>query len=355
MTTSTRILELLGLLQTRRHWSGEELAARLGVSQRTLRRDVDGLQELGYPVITTRGTGGGYQLGAGAALPPLVLNEDEAAATVMGLKDVATGNHAVPADAAISAMAKIVQVLPTRIRGRISSLATVAAEPGTEGATITDVTALTTVALACRDSDTVTFTYESNRSSRSLRTVQPHKVVTVENRLYLVAWDLDRGDWRTFRIDRIADPQRTGKRFAPRNLPVDDPIDYVRSQLGSIPTKYRVHATVHAPTERVREEIAHYGVVERRDDNSCDLFIAAESLDWAAFCLCAIDAPFVAHGPQEAIEHLRQWADRLRHASVPYAAQEQCSPGGKASETASVQASEAPETLKTGRSITTDG
>lgn len=349
MTTSTRILELLGLLQTRRHWSGEELAARLGVSQRTLRRDVDGLQELGYPVITTRGTGGGYQLGAGAALPPLVLNEDEAAATVMGLKDVATGNHAVPADAAISAMAKIVQVLPTRIRGRISSLATVAAEPGTEGATITDVTALTTIALACRDSDTVTFTYESNRSSRSLRTVQPHKVVTVENRLYLVAWDLDRGDWRTFRIDRIAEPGRTGKRFAPRNLPVDDPVDYVRSQLGSIPTKYRVHATVHAPVGRVREEIAHYGVVEPRDDDSCDLFIAAESLDWAAFCLCAIDAPFVVHEPQEAIEHLRQWADRLRNASAPYGTQGQSSPGDKASEAGSVQASEPSETSKTGR------
>ncbi len=355
MTTSTRILELLGLLQTRRHWSGEELSARLGVSQRTLRRDVDGLQELGYPVITTRGTGGGYQLGAGAALPPLVLNEDEAAATVMGLKYVATGNHAVPADAAITAMAKIVQVLPARIRGRISSLATVAAEPGTEGATITDVTALTTVALACRDSDTVTFTYESNRSSRSLRTVQPHKIVTVENRLYLVAWDLDRGDWRTFRVDRVTDPRRTGKRFAPRNLPVDDPVDYVRSQLGSMPTKYRVHATVHAPTERVREEIAHYGVVEPRDDDSCDLYIAAESLDWAAFCLCAIDAPFLVHGPQEAVEHLRQWADRLRHASVPYGTQEESLPGGKASEAASVQASDPLETLKTERSITVDG
>ncbi|MDN6352179.1 MAG: YafY family transcriptional regulator [Corynebacterium sp.] len=311
MTTSTRILELLGLLQTRRHWSGEELSTRLGVSQRTLRRDVDGLQELGYPVITTRGTGGGYQLGAGAALPPLVLNEDEAAATVLGLKDVATGNHAVPADAAISALAKIVQVLPVRIRGRISSLVAVAAEPGTEGQTITDVTALTTVALACRDSDTVTFTYESNRSSRSLRTVQPHKVVTVENRLYLVGWDLDRGDWRTFRIDRITAPRRIGKRFAPRNLPVDDPIDYVGSQLGSIPTRYRVHATVHAPPGRVRDEIAHYGVVEPRDDDSCDLFIAAESLEWATFCLCAIDAPFIVHGPPEAIEHLHKRAERL--------------------------------------------
>lgn len=317
MTTSTRILELLGLLQARRHWSGEELATRLEVSQRTLRRDVDGLQELGYPIITTRGTGGGYQLGSGAALPPLVLNEDEAAATVMGLKDVATGNHAVPAGAAISAMAKIVQVLPARIRGRISSLTTVAAEPGTEGGAITDVTALTTVALACRDSDTVTFTYESSRSTRTLRTVQPHKVVTVENRLYLVAWDVERGDWRTFRVDRITDPQRTGKRFAPRSLPVEDPVDYVRSQLGSMPTRYRVHATVHAPARRVREEIIHYGVVEPRGDDSCDVFIAAESLDWAVFCLCAIDAPFVVHGPPEAVEHMGLWADRLRHASAP--------------------------------------
>lgn len=317
MTTSTRILELLGLLQARRHWGGQELATRLGVSPRTLRRDVDALQDLGYPVITTRGTGGGYQLGAGAALPPLVLNEDEAAATVMGLKDVAVGNQAVPAGAAISAMSKLVQVLPARIRNRISSLALVAMAPGSEPAALRDVTALTTVALACRDSDTVSFTYESERSAKRDRTVQPHSIVRVESRLYLVGWDVSRSDWRTFRVDRITEPHRTGKRFAPRALPTDDPVDYVRSHLGSIPATYRVHATVHASADHVRGRIGPYGVVEPRGDTACELFVAAESLDWAAFCLCALDAPFDVHGPPEAIDHLSRWAERLASATKP--------------------------------------
>lgn len=309
-------MELLGLLQARRHWGGTELAERLEVSQRTLRRDVDGLQELGYPIITTRGTGGGYQLGSGAALPPLVLNEEEAAATVLGLKDVATGTRAVPADAAISAMAKIVQVLPARIRRRISSLSGVAGDLGRNRATIADVTVLTTLALAARDADTIEFWYQSPRSEGSARMVQPHAIVNVENRLYLLAWDTGRSDWRTFRIDRVTDPRRNGQRFAPRRLPVDDPVEFVRTQLGAVPTTYRVHATVHTPAEHVRDEIAHYGVVEPRDDSSCEVFIAAESLDWATFCLCAIDAPLVVHGPKEAIDHARTWADRLQRGTT---------------------------------------
>lgn len=314
MATSTRILELLGLLQARRHWSGSELAQRLGVSPRTLRRDVEGLQDLGYPVITTRGTGGGYQLGPGTSLPPLVLNEEEAAATVLGLKDVATGSHAVPAEAAISAMAKIVQVLPARIRRRISGLSSLTSPLGSNHATITDVTVLTTIALATRDSDTIEFAYQDRQARDSMRVVQPHQIVNIDHRLYLIAWDTARADWRTFRIDRIIDPQRNGQRFAPRRLSAEDPLEFVRAQLGAMPTTYRVHATVHAPAEHVRGEVAHYGVVERTDDTSCELFIAAASLDWAVFCLCTLDAPFTVHGPPEAVDHARQWVDRLRQA-----------------------------------------
>lgn len=315
MSTSTRILELLGLLHSRRHWGGQELAHRLGVSRRTLRRDVEALRELGYPVLTARGTGGGYQLGAGVVLPPLVLNEDEAAAAVLGLADVATGSHPVSADAAISAMAKLVQVLPARIRGRVGSLVNVAGERSSNGATIPDVSALTTIALACRDSDTVEFGYESERSQRATRTVQPHRVVSVEHRLYLVAWDLGRGDWRTFRIDRVSMPRRTGKRFAPRSLPLADPVEFVRSQLGAVPARYRVRATVWAPADRVRARIAHYGVVDPRSEGECVVEIAAESLDWVAFALCALDAPFVVHGPADAVAHMRAWSDRLRAAA----------------------------------------
>lgn len=322
MTTSTRVLELLGLLQARRHWPGEELAHRLSVSQRTLRRDVDGLQALGYPIVASRGVGGGYQLGAGGSLPPLVLSEDEAAATVLGLKEIATGIYPASAEAAVSAMAKIVQVLPRRIRDRVGSLRQVATSPGADPqvAPIADVTALTTVALACRDAETVDFAYRAGDGAVTERTVQPHRIVSVNNRLYLLAWELGRAAWRTFRIDRITNPRRTGQRFAHRRLPTDDPVEYVRAQIGSMPARYRVHATVQAPAEQVGPEIAQYGVVEALDETSCEVYIAAESLDWAAFCLGAIDAPLVIHGPPEAIAHIRSWGKRFTEATEPEAA-----------------------------------
>ncbi|MFD6443947.1 helix-turn-helix transcriptional regulator [Promicromonospora sp. NPDC060204] len=317
MSTSSRALELLGLLQNRRHWPGDELAGRLGVSPRTLRRAVSGLQELGYPIVTTRGTGGGYQLGAGASLPPLVLSEDEAAATVLGLKAIATGAHPASADDAVSAMAKIVQVLPPRIRGRIDSLRAVAVPASVEQrAAIGDVTALTTLALACRDSDAVEFSYRSHGGDESRRTVQPHKIVNVDNRLYLVAWDLDRADWRTFRIDRVTGPHRTGNRFAPRQLPGDDPVAFVNARIGDLSSRFRVRATVHAPVERIKAEIVHYGTVKPIDDGSCEVCIAAESLDWAAFCLVAIGAPFVVHGPAEAVDYMRAWGQALMQATA---------------------------------------
>jgi predicted DNA-binding transcriptional regulator YafY len=313
MATGTRVLELLGLLQNRRHWPGDELARRLGVSRRTLRRDVDGLQDLGYPIVTTRGTGGGYQLSPGAVLPPLVLSEDEAAAVVMGLKEIASGAYLASGDAALSALAKIVQVLPVRIRHRVDSLrgVTVPAEGADRRAAITDVASLTTVALACRDAETLTLRYRTRTGQVADRTVHPHRIVSVENRLYLIAWDLDRGDWRTFRVDRIADPGRTGRTFAQRRLPADDPVEYVRARIRSMPARYPVHATVQAPAERVRSEIAHYGTVEPIDDTSCRVYIAADSLDWATFCIGALDAPVVVHGPPEAVEYMREWGRRL--------------------------------------------
>lgn len=312
MSTGTRALELLGLLQSRRHWPGDELARRLDVSQRTLRRDVAGLQDLGYPITTTRGTGGGYQLSPGASPPPLVLGEDEAAAVVMGLKEIASGAHPTSEEAAVSAMAKIVQVLPARIRRRIDSLRSVAMPRATgRRETITDIAALTTVALACRDSDALEFTYRARDGRVSVRSVHPHRTVGVDSRLYLIAWDLDRGDWRNFRIDRIEEPKRSGRKFVSRRLPGPDPVEYVRAQIRSLPARYPIRATVHAPAERVKQEVAEYGTVEPIDDTSCEVHIPADSLDWAAFCLAATGAPFVVHGPPEAAQHMRAWGERL--------------------------------------------
>ena len=317
MSTSTRALELLGLLQNRRHWPGAELARRLGVSQRTLRRDVDGLQEHGYPITTTRGTGGGYQLSSGASLPPLVLSEEEAAAVVMGLREVASGAYAPSGEAAVSAMAKIVQMLPARIRRRIDSLSSVAG-PRTDRPrnSIADVTCLTTVALACRDRDVLTFVYRSRDGRTSERTTHPHRTVAVEQRLYLIAWDQDRVDWRTFRLDRIQNPTRTGATFAPRALPEGDPVDYVHGQIRSMPAKYVVHSSVQAPADQVRQQVADYGSVDPIDEGRCEVRIAADSLEWAAFCLAALGVSFTVHGPPEAIEYMRGWGERLRTATV---------------------------------------
>jgi predicted DNA-binding transcriptional regulator YafY len=241
-----------------------------------------------------------------------VLSEDEAAAVVMGLKEIAAGTHPTSGDAAVSAMAKIVQVLPVRIRRRIDSLRDVAI-PRAEAwrARITDVVALTTVALACRDHEALRFTYRTRDGQVSERSVHPHRTVSVDYRLYLVAWDLDRADWRAFRVDRIEGPIRSGQRFGPGQLPDSDPVDYVRSQIRSMPARYAVRATVEAPAERVKEEVAQYGNVDPIDDTSCEVFIPSASLDWAAFCLAATDAPFVVHGPPEAIEYMRGWGERL--------------------------------------------
>jgi predicted DNA-binding transcriptional regulator YafY len=312
MSTGSRVLELLGLLQARRHWPSDELARRLGVSQRTLRRDVDDLQELGYPITSTRGTGGGYHLSPGGSLPPLTLSEEEAATVILGLKEIASGMSPTSAEAAISAMAKIVQVLPERIRHRIDSLRSVAvARGGDLRASIPDVVALTTVALACRDHDALRFAYRARNGEVSERSVHPHRMVSADSRLYLVAWDLGRADWRTFRIDRIDNPTRTRQKFGPRRLPFTDPVEYIRDQIRSTPARYPIHATVQAPAEQVRQEIAHYGIVEPIDDTSCDVHIPADSLVWATFCLGAIGAPLIIHGPPEAVDYMRRWGQRL--------------------------------------------
>ena len=318
MSTSTRSLELLGLLQNRRHWSGDELARRLGVSPRTLRRAVDGLQELGYPITSSRGTGGGYQLSSGASLPPLVLSEEEAAAVVLGLREVASGAYAPSGDAAVNAMSKVVQVLPARIRRRIDSLRSVAGSRMVRPQNgIPDITCLTTVALACRDHEVLIFVYRSRDGRVSERTVHPHRTVAVDQRLYLIAWEQDRAEWRIFRVDRIENPTRSGATFAPRTLPEGDPVDYVHRQIGSIPAKFLVHASVQAPADQVRQEVAYYGTVDPVDDERCEVRIAAGSLDWAAFCLAAIGVSFTVHGPPEAIEHMRGWGERLKAATIP--------------------------------------
>ncbi|GAA1617298.1 MULTISPECIES: YafY family protein [Brevibacterium] len=315
-TISVRVLELLALLQNRRHWGGEELARRLEVSPRTLRRDVRSLQDLGYPITTVRGTGGGYQLAPGGSLPPLVLGEDEAATVVLALKDAATGAYPADPSAAVTALAKIVQVLPAKIRRRIDSLQHLATLPGPFGhAAAVDTGVLTALALAARDHEVVALDYTDVSGNRTHRTVQPHVVVSLHQRLYLVAFDLMASDWRTLRIDRAADPERTGQTFAPRKLPTADAAEYVRQGIESARTVYEVTASAECSADAARERLGEWGAADPIDAENCIVRISVSNLDWANFALAALDVPFIVHSPEEAIDHAAAWGARLTRAA----------------------------------------
>src|SRR4051812_41887703 len=219
--TSSRTLRLLSLLQNHRYWPGTELADRLGVSVRTLRRDIDRLRELGYPVEAQRGVDGGYQLAAGAVLPPLLVDDDEAVALAVGLQAATQGQIEGIAEAGVRVLAKLVQVMPGRLRRRVEALRamTVPATWGDSGEAGGDPGALTTIALACRDSERLRFSYTATGGQHTARHVEPHRLVWLGRRWYLVAYDLIRQDWRTFRVDRLTAPHPTGARFRTRELP----------------------------------------------------------------------------------------------------------------------------------------
>src|SRR5690242_1527344 len=269
--TSSRTLRLLSLLQSRRHWAGEELADRLGVSVRTLRRDVDRLRELGYPVEARRGVEGGYTLAPGAALPPLVLDDGEAVALALGLQAAAQGAVAGMAESSVRALAKVVQVMPGRLRRRVDALRqmTVASGWGPPSGPSVDPGALTTVALACRDGERLGFGYTAAAGGRTERLVEPFRLVALGRRWYLVAYDLGRQDWRSFRLDRLDHPLGTGARFGFRRFPAEDVATFVRERIEAMPGTYSVEAHVRAPAEQIRRRVGRWATVEDGDASGC--------------------------------------------------------------------------------------
>ncbi|MGY1714307.1 helix-turn-helix transcriptional regulator [Geodermatophilus sp. SYSU D01106] len=316
---AVRTLRLLSLLQTRRFWSGPDLAARLGVSVRTLRRDVERLRELGYPVDASRGTDGGYALARGAALPPLVLDDDEAVALAVGLQAAAAGPVAGMAETSLRVLAKLVQVMPGRLRGRVEALravtvpAGVAPAPGSPDAVDPDV--LTAVALACRDTERLGFGYAPPDREREERLVEPHRLVSLGRRWYLVAWDLDRGDWRTFRLDRLDAPRGTGSRAAPRRFPAEDAAAWVRERLDKAWARHVVEAEVAAPAEQVRGRIGRWATVTEDLGDACRVRIEGDDLDWATAALVVAGAPFTVLSPPGFAAHVRDVAARCAAAS----------------------------------------
>jgi predicted DNA-binding transcriptional regulator YafY len=317
--TSSRMLRLLSLLQTHRYWPGMELAGRLGVSVRTLRRDVDRLRELGYPVDAHRGLEGGYQLAAGAALPPLVLDDDEAVALTIGLRIAAQGAVAGIEESSVRALAKVSQIMPPQLRRRVEALrsATVHAVWSTTNAPIVDATMLATVAQACRDEERLRFNYTANTGEKSSRNVEPHRLVSLGRRWYLVAYDVRRDDWRTFRLDRLDGVRTTGMRFQPRQLPAPDAATYVRNAIGSVRPEYQIEALIHAPAATVREQIGRWATVHELGAERCRIRMVADQLDWPTFALGSLHVDFEILRPPEMVEHIRDWAARFSRAGVP--------------------------------------
>ncbi|MPZ88265.1 MAG: WYL domain-containing protein [Nitriliruptorales bacterium] len=299
------MLRLLSLLQTHRYWPGNELAARLEVSQRTLRRDIDRLRELGYPVDARRGVAGGYQLRSGAAMPPLLLDDEEAVAIAVGLRTAAAGAVDGIEETSVRALTKIVQVMPPRLRRRVDALQKYTVPAVMGGGPTVDAVALTVIAQACRDDERLRFAYTARAGEQTTRLVEPNRLVSLGRRWYLVAWDVERHDWRTFRVDRLADAVATGARFRQRDLPGGDAAAFVRDRIASIPMQYQVVVHVRAAAADVEPLVSHAGTVEAVDDESCRLLMSVDTLDWPALVLGAIGADFDVVQPPELRDYLR--------------------------------------------------
>jgi predicted DNA-binding transcriptional regulator YafY len=316
--TSTRTLRLLSLLQARRYWPGAELAARLQVSPRTLRRDIDRLRELGYPVLAHRGVEGGYHLAAGAALPPLVVDDDEAVALALGLQAAAQGAVEGIAESSVRALAKVVQVMPARLRRRVEALGamTVPASWGDAARTSVDPGLLTATALACRDNERLRFSYTAASGQHTDRHVEPHRLVLLGRRWYLVGFDLARQDWRSFRLDRLTAPHGTGARFRSRELPAADAAAFVRSGIDNVLPSYAVEVLVAAPAAVVRERIGRWSTVEDITASRCRVRMTADSLDWPTMALGVVGADFQVISPPELLDRVQDWGRRFSRASA---------------------------------------
>ncbi|MFC8669675.1 helix-turn-helix transcriptional regulator [Streptomyces sp. NPDC057199] len=316
--TPARLLQLLSLLQTPREWPGGELSERLGVSRRTVRRDVDRLRELGYPVQATMGADGGYRLVAGKAMPPLVLDDEEAVAIAVGLR--AGAGHAVEGvdEASVRALAKLEQVLPSRLRHRVSTLqaATTPLTSG-DGASIAPET-LTVMASTIAGRELLRFAYRAKDGAESRRRTEPYRLVSTGRRWYLVAYDLDRADWRTFRVDRVADPFATGARFTPRELPTGSAAEYLRQSMHGRQETYEFAVTFAAPAEYIAARLPGWlGVPEPVDERSCRLRgSSGDAVEWLAVRLAMVDCEFTVHEPVELVEYVRQLGGRLSRATA---------------------------------------
>jgi predicted DNA-binding transcriptional regulator YafY len=266
-------------------------------------------------VHSTSGIAGGYQLGAGATLPPLLLDDEEAVAVTLGLRTSASGSVTGIEDASVRALLKLEQVLPPRLRHRVAALNAFIVPLGDRGPTV-DAQRLSVIAGACRDHEGIRFNYHDRAGAPSVRAVEPHRVVHTGRRWYLVAWDIGRKDWRTFRVDRIEGRLKTSTRFKPRTPPGGDFAAFVSKSLSYVPYPYRARVTLYAPVEAVAQRVPpSAGVLEAIDERSCMLNTGSHSLEGITIHLTLLGVDFQVHEPAELIDYMRRLTARLRRAT----------------------------------------
>ena len=311
LETSARLLRLLSLLQTPRDWTGAELSERLAVSGRTVRADIERLRNLGYPVEATRGPVGGYRLGAGAVMPPLLLDDEEAVAVAVGLRTAAGGSVTGLAETSLRALAKLEQLLPARLRHRVAAVHAAVVPMPARGPAV-DPDALISLAAACRDNLRARFDYLSGGQAKtSLRNVEPHRLVHTGRLWYLIAFDLDRQDWRTFRVDRLRLWTPTGPRFTPREPPQDIP-GYVSQSVSTAPYRFQAKLLMHAPLAVMAERTSpSSGRLEAVDEHTCLLHTGSNSLDELALYVAIKGVDFEVLEPPELLHKIGELADRL--------------------------------------------
>ena len=305
---TARALDLLSLLQTHRWWHGGELATRLAITERTLRRDVDRLRELGYPVEAIPGRHGGYRLAAGTHMPPPLLDDDEAVAVAVGLRYSASGAIAGMEETSLRAAAKIESLLPHRLRRRVSAMysnVSTLQSAGSDG--IVERESLIAIAAACRDNEELRFVYVRHDRDEAQRLVQPHQLVTAGRRWYLVAWDRERDDWRTFRVDRLAGVRPTGRRFSPREIPGGDAAAHVAQSLAAMPREHTARLSIAAPFSALEGSFywVDHELVESRDER-CIVEVRAEDRGRLLMTIARLGliAPVTVREPAEVADHV---------------------------------------------------
>jgi predicted DNA-binding transcriptional regulator YafY len=314
LDTSARLLKLLSLMQARPDWSGPELAMRLEVGVRTVRRDVERLRALGYPVDAAPGVAGGYRLGSGASLPPLLLDEEEAVAVAVALRSAASATVSGIEETALRALAKLEGVLPPPLRRRVAAVSSAMVPYPSVGALV-DSALLALIAAAIRDRERLRLRYRDHAGTSTRRLVEPHRLVHTGHRWYLVAWDTGREDWRTFRVDRIERSPASAGRYTAREPPAADIAAYVARGVRAARDSHQARVLLHARHAALAQRVPpRTGTLEAIDAQTCLLHASADWLGGLAIYIAAIGVDFEVLDPPELIAEIRRLGERFTRA-----------------------------------------